>query len=164
MESLLRLMGRHVLYVSFFGEVDHSKDYFTILWLLKVDIICNDRIDQVVVSITLSHKLGIENPSKHFSDFDKFFDVKFWCGMNNCSESIVHILWSSKFLNLSESAVDLVAHCRNNVIDGNHALFIDQSFGPDLCINFVSSFKMSADVILFLCNSSQLFTSVNVDA
>ena len=69
-----------------------------------------------------------------------------------------------KFSDLCHSSVDLIAHGWNNIVNWDHALFIDQSFGPNFGIHFITSLQMLANVVLFLRDSTQFLGSVNIDS
>ena len=67
--------------------------------------------------------------------------------MNDCRESLVHVLGRSKefnrfflpeFLDHGQPSLNLVAHRRYDIVNWHHIFFIDQSFGPDLGVYFVT--------------------------
>ena len=61
MQALARLMCWRVVNVALFSQVDHAQDDFSILRLPKVDVLRNDRIDQIIVGVALSYKLRCQN-------------------------------------------------------------------------------------------------------
>ena len=96
------------------------------------------------------------------ANLDKLINIKLRSTVNDSCKSCVHIFRWSKLSNLSQPSINLVTHCRNNVVDRDLVFFIDQCFSPDLSIDFIARFQMLADVIFFLCNCCQLFATVDV--
>jgi len=84
--------------------------------------------------------------------------------MNDRRKSLVHILRCTEFLNLGESAVDLVAHGRNHVVNGDHVLLVEQGLSPDLGVDFVALLEVGRDVISSFRNLAQLLRSVDVQS
>lgn len=68
-----------------------------------------------------------------------------------------------KLFDLRESAVDLVAHGRNHIVNRNHVLLVNQSFAPNFGIDFLTGLQVFADVVLRLCDAGKLFASVDVE-
>jgi hypothetical protein len=69
-----------------------------------------------------------------------------------------------ELFDLCKSSINLVAHRRDDIVDGNPALFIDQSLTPDLGVDLVGSLQVLANGVLILRDSSQLLATVDVDA
>ena len=74
------------------------------------------------------------------------------------------MIYLPEFFYLRESSIDLVAHRGDDIVDGDPALFIDESLTPDLGVNFVARLQVLADGVLILSNSAQLLAAVDVDA
>jgi hypothetical protein len=69
-----------------------------------------------------------------------------------------------ELFDLGQSSIDLVTHCRDNVIDGNHSLFVNEGLAPDLGIDLVASFQVLADIVFFLRDARESLAPVDVDA
>ena len=82
--------------------------------------------------------------------------------MYNRSKGGIHVFGRTKLGYLGKSAVDLVAHRGDNVVDWYLILFVDESLGPDLCIDLVASLQVLADVVFLLCDGRQLLAPVDV--
>lgn len=138
MQARAGLVSGRVVDVSLLGEVDHAKDDFSILGLPEVYVLSNYRVEKIVISVTLSDEFRCEDRCQLLSNREQLLHVNLWRSVNDCRESIVHIFWRSELLDLRESSIDLVAHSRNNIVDRDQALFVDQSLSPNLSIDLIA--------------------------
>lgn len=133
-------MRRRVVDIPLFSQINHSKDYFTILWPSEVNVLSNYWVNKIVIDIALSNKLGSKDSRELLSNFEELFDVELWCRMNDCGKSCIHVLWCPKLRNLCESTFDLITHCRYHIIAWYLAFLVDNSLSPYLSIDFISRF------------------------
>jgi len=137
-QALARLVRRCVVDVALFGQVNHAKNDLTILRLPEVDVLRDNWVDQIVVCIALSDEFRCQNRCQLLTNRDQFLNVDLRRCVNNRGESIVHVFRGAELLDLCESSVDLITHGGNDIVDGDHAFFIDERLGPNLRIHFVA--------------------------
>jgi len=82
--------------------------------------------------------------------------------MDNSSERLVHIFWWSLLTDVLKPSFNLITHCTGDIIAWNQTFIIDQSFSPNLSINFIICFQMLADIIFSLGNFAEFFLPMNV--
>jgi len=84
--------------------------------------------------------------------------------LNNCRKGLVHVCWWSELGDLSEPAIDLITHGRNNIVNRYPILLIDEGLDPNLGVDLLASLEVLADVILLLGDRAELLRAVDVDA
>ena len=60
-----------------------------------------------------------------------------------------------EFFDLGESSIDLVAHGGNNIINWDHVLLVDESFGPDFGVDLIAFLEMHRNVLFGLGDFAQ---------
>ena len=65
-QDLLGLLIRHVLNVSFFRNTDQFEKNGTLLGSFEIDILGNNRIDQIIVDYAFFNKLLVKHSAEHF--------------------------------------------------------------------------------------------------
>lgn len=76
--------------------------------------------------------------------------------MDHSRKRLSHVRRRAEFLQVIKPASDLVAHGVRDVIARDLAFIVDQSFAPDLGVNFILRVKMVANIVFQFGNMVQL--------
>ena len=82
--------------------------------------------------------------------------------MDDRGEGLVHVLGSTKLLQVFEPATNLVAHGASDVVARYLVLLVDERLRPNLCVDFVLRVEVIANVILHFLNLVELLLPVDV--
>lgn len=162
--SAQHLRAGLVIDASFAGELSQSEANFTVFRLFKLNILSDEGVDQILVSSAFFDEFLIQHQAELLGDFHNLLDVEHRSSVNDCCEGLVHILRRSVFLNVGEPALDLITHGVDHIVDGGLVFIVDQVLSPDFGVDFLSLFKVLADLVLALGDLTKEFVLVDVEA
>ena len=94
---MLTFHRRSIVNISHLCDLAQFKYDSALFRSLVINVLCDDGVEQIVISVELFHHVLVEQNFELLADFNQFINVNLGRTVNNGGESLVHVLGCSTY-------------------------------------------------------------------